>query len=116
MVHRRTGPSPRDAGHAPWASGSHALSSGHTGACSRHAASRSVNAVLTLLRRSFTAEEARQVAAWAYPQPFHLYDSAPDNPDLFIARDADGSGYYPAVDDDGRLVAFAVGTAWSARS
>jgi L-amino acid N-acyltransferase YncA len=64
--------------------------------------------VLLLLRRPFTAEEAREVAGWAYPPPFDLYDSDRGNPDLFVARDRDGGGYYPAVDADGRLVAFAV--------
>jgi len=61
---------------------------------------------LTLLRRPLTAEEAREVASWAYPPPFDLYDS-PD-PALFLSRGEDGAGYYPALDDDGRIVAFAV--------
>jgi ribosomal-protein-alanine N-acetyltransferase len=55
-----------------------------------------------------TEEEARDVAHWAYPQPFDLYDSDPADPGLFLARDASGEGYYPAVDATGRLVAFAV--------
>ena len=59
-----------------------------------------------LLRRPLTDDEARELAGWAYPPPFDLYDSG--DPDLFLARDRDGGGYYPAVDDDGRLVAFAV--------
>ncbi len=59
-----------------------------------------------LLRRPFTADEARELASWAYPPPFDLYDS-PD-PELFLGRAEDGAGYYPAVDDEGRLVAFAV--------
>ena len=62
--------------------------------------------MLTLLRRPFTAEEAREVAAWAYPPPFDLYDSS--DPQVFLTRGTDGGGYYPAVDDAGRLVAFAV--------
>ena len=62
--------------------------------------------MLTLLRRPFTAEEAREVAAWAYPPPFDLYDSS--DPQVFLTRGTDGGGYYPAVDDEGRLVAFAV--------
>jgi GNAT superfamily N-acetyltransferase len=64
--------------------------------------------VLALLRRPLTAEEARDVAGWSYPPPFDLYDSDPGHADLFLARDADGAGYYPAVDHLGRLVAFAV--------
>jgi ribosomal-protein-alanine N-acetyltransferase len=64
--------------------------------------------VLTLLRRPFTPEEARELAGWAYPPPFDLYDSDPADPGLFLARADDGEGYYPAVDDDGHLVAFAV--------
>lgn len=60
--------------------------------------------MLELLRRPFTAEEAREVASWAYPPPFDLYDSR--DPELFAARGPDGAGYYPAV--EGRLVAFAV--------
>jgi ribosomal-protein-alanine N-acetyltransferase len=55
-----------------------------------------------------TEEEARDVARWAYPPPFDLYDSDPADPGLFLARDARGEGYYPAVDAAGRLVAFAV--------
>ena len=64
--------------------------------------------MLLLLRRPFTAGEAREVAAWTYPPPFDLYDSDRGNPDLFVARHPDGAGYYPAVDDEGHLVAFAV--------
>jgi len=64
--------------------------------------------VLTLLRRPFTEAEARDVAAWAYPPPYDLYDGDPANPDLFLSRGADGEGYYPAVDDAGHLVGFAV--------
>jgi [ribosomal protein S18]-alanine N-acetyltransferase len=67
-----------------------------------------VDPVLTLLRRSLTPDEARELAHWAYPPPYDLYDSDPGNPDVFLARDADGGGYYPAVDDGGVLVAFAV--------
>jgi L-amino acid N-acyltransferase YncA len=66
----------------------------------------SVVRVVRLLRRPFAPEEAREVAGWAYPPPYDLYDSG--DPDLFLPRDADGAGYYPAVDDDGRVVAFAV--------
>ncbi len=61
-----------------------------------------------LLRRPFTEAEAAEVAGWAYPPPFDLYDSDPRGPGLFLARGADGSGYYPAVDGDGRVLAFAV--------
>ena len=64
--------------------------------------------MLTLLRRPFTAEEARDVAGWAYPPPHDLYDCDPGNTAPFTTRGPDGEGYYPAVDDDGRLVAFAV--------
>ncbi len=61
-----------------------------------------------LLRRPLTPEEAREVATWAYPPPYDLYDGDPAVPDLFLTRDVDGGGYYPAVDEGGRLVAFAV--------
>ena len=64
--------------------------------------------MLRLLRRPFTPEEARALASWAYPPPLDLYDADRDSPDLFVARDPDGGGYYPAVDDDGTVVAFAV--------
>ena len=64
--------------------------------------------MVTLLRRAFTADEAREVAAWGYPPPFDVYDPDRGDPELFVARHPDGAGYYPAVDDDGRLVAFAV--------
>jgi ribosomal-protein-alanine N-acetyltransferase len=63
--------------------------------------------VVTLLRRTFTLEEAGDVAAWAYPPPFDLYDGDPGHPGLFLTRDDDG-GYYPVVDDEGSVVAFAV--------
>ena len=36
-----------------------------------------------------------------YPRPF-LSENNPGHADLFLAREADGSGYYPAVDRDGR--------------
>jgi [ribosomal protein S18]-alanine N-acetyltransferase len=64
--------------------------------------------VLTLLRRPPTDEEAGELSTWAYPPPFDLYDADPGNPQLFLTRSPDGEGYYPAVDEDGRLVAFAV--------
>ena len=64
--------------------------------------------MLSLLRRPFTPDEARDVAGWIYPPPFDLYDGDPGNPGLFVARGPGGEGYYPAVDDDGRVVAFAV--------
>ncbi|WP_328296139.1 GNAT family N-acetyltransferase [Kineococcus sp. NBC_00420] len=62
----------------------------------------------TLLRRSFTHDEARTVAAWAYPPPFDLYNVDPTNTNLFTHRDPDGSGYYPATNDDGTVIAFCV--------
>ncbi len=37
-----------------------------------------------------------------------MYDSDPANVATFLSREPDGGGYYPAVDDDGRLVAVAV--------
>jgi len=63
--------------------------------------------VPTLLRRPFTLDEARSVAAWAYPPPFDLYDVDPTLTDLFTHRGPDGDGYYPATGDDG-VVAFCV--------
>jgi len=67
-----------------------------------------VKRVPTLLIRPFTEDEARSVAAWTYPAPYDLYDVDPDDTDLFTHRDADGSGYYPALDDTGAVVAFCV--------
>ena len=64
--------------------------------------------MVVLLRRAPTDAEARDLATWAYPPPHDVYDADPGNPALFTSRGADGEGYYPAVDDDGRLVAFAV--------
>ena len=62
--------------------------------------------MIALLRRPFTAGEARDLASWTYPPPFDVYDSR--DAELFLRRTADGEGYYPALDDAGRLVAFAV--------
>jgi ribosomal-protein-alanine N-acetyltransferase len=62
--------------------------------------------VTALLRRPLTEAEARELASWAYPPPFDVYDSG--DPELFLRRTPDGEGYYPALDDAGRLVAFAV--------
>lgn len=67
-----------------------------------------VEQVPTLLTRPFTHDEAHSVAAWAYPPPFDLYDVDPTNTSLFTNRDPDGSGYYPAAEDDGMVVAFCV--------
>ena len=53
-----------------------------------------------------TEAEARELATWAYPPPFDVYDSG--DAALFLRRDPDGGGYYPVLDDDGRLIAFAV--------
>ena len=60
----------------------------------------------TLLRRTLTRDEAGDLAGWTYPPPFDVYDSG--DAELFLSRTADGEGYFPAVDDAGRLVAFAV--------
>ena len=64
--------------------------------------------MVNLLRRPLSAEEALDLAGWAYAPPHDVYDSDPGNPGLFLTRGPGGEGYYPAVDDDGRLVAFAV--------
>jgi ribosomal-protein-alanine N-acetyltransferase len=64
--------------------------------------------VLALLRRPLTPEECRDLASWAYPPPHDLYDSDRGSQELFLTRGPAGDGYYPAVDDAGRLVAFAV--------
>jgi ribosomal-protein-alanine N-acetyltransferase len=61
-----------------------------------------------LLRRPFSVDEAREVGRWAYPPPFDLYDSDPRDHGLFLERAPDGEGYYPAVDNGGRVVAFVV--------
>ena len=55
--------------------------------------------MVELLDRAFTAEEARDVASWAYEPPFDLYDLAPDDAVRLLTRhDAAGHGYYPAQD------------------
>jgi len=48
------------------------------------------------------------VAAWAYPAPFDIYNVHPADLDLFLRRSPTGEGYYPALDQDGAVVAFAV--------
>ncbi|RCW40124.1 ribosomal-protein-alanine N-acetyltransferase [Halopolyspora algeriensis] len=63
---------------------------------------------MALLSRTFFKAEAREVAAWSYAPPFDLYNGNPDHPELFLTRTAAGEGYYPAVDQHGALVAFAV--------
>jgi len=60
------------------------------------------------LTRPFTDDEARIVAAWSYPPPFDLYNVDPGNTALFTDRDDAGHGYYPALSDDGVVVAFCV--------
>jgi [ribosomal protein S18]-alanine N-acetyltransferase len=62
--------------------------------------------VAQLLRRALSGPEAAELATWRYPPPFDLYDSG--DAEGFLARGPDGDGYYPAVDDAGALVAFAV--------
>lgn len=64
--------------------------------------------VVTLLRRAFSEEEAGSVASWSYPPPFDLYNLPPQGHQLLLARSADGEGYYPALGQDGTVVAFAV--------
>lgn len=59
--------------------------------------------MVELLERTFTSDEARAVASWAYEPPFDFYDLAPDEAvDLFTTRDAARRGYYPL--HDGRAV------------
>jgi hypothetical protein len=48
------------------------------------------------------------VAAWAYPAPFNIYNVHPADLDLFLRRSPTGEGHYPALDQDGAVVAFAV--------
>lgn len=64
--------------------------------------------MVTLLRRAFTEREARSVADWSYPPPYDIYDADPAHPELFLRRDDEDEGYYPAVDENGTIVAFAV--------
>jgi [ribosomal protein S18]-alanine N-acetyltransferase len=64
--------------------------------------------VVTLLRRAFSEEEAGSVTSWCYPPPFDLYNLPPHGHELLLARSADGEGYYPALGQDGTVVAFAV--------
>jgi [ribosomal protein S18]-alanine N-acetyltransferase len=66
------------------------------------------DSVPRLLRRAFSADEARAVSGWTYPPPYDVYDSDPAAVRLFLERTPDGEGYYPAVDDGGSVVAFAV--------
>ena len=65
-------------------------------------------AVSTLLTRAFTEDEARGVASWSYPAPFDVYNVDPENWRLFLDRTREGEGYYPAVGDNGAVVAFCV--------
>jgi [ribosomal protein S18]-alanine N-acetyltransferase len=65
-------------------------------------------AVPSLTRRAFREDEARSVAGWSYPPPYDVYDADPSVAGQFLGRTPDGEGYYPAVDDDGSVVAFAV--------
>jgi ribosomal-protein-alanine N-acetyltransferase len=62
--------------------------------------------VAQLLRRPVSGTEAAQAAGWHHPPPFDVYDSA--DAGVLLRRGPDGEGYYPAVDDAGMLVAFAV--------
>ncbi|MDP9461965.1 MAG: hypothetical protein M3Q22_17480 [Actinomycetota bacterium] len=64
--------------------------------------------MLTLLTRPFLKDEARAAASWSYPAPFDVYNVDPGNWHLFLRRTPDGEGYYPAVDEDGAVVAFCV--------
>jgi ribosomal-protein-alanine N-acetyltransferase len=64
--------------------------------------------LVRLLRRPLSEIEAREAAAWRYPPPFDIYNADPDYPELFVTRTAAGEGYYPAVNEDGELVAFCV--------
>jgi [ribosomal protein S18]-alanine N-acetyltransferase len=64
--------------------------------------------VPTLLRRGFREDEARSVAGWSYPPPYSVYDPDPAAVRSFLERSPDGEGYYPAVDDAGAVVGFAV--------
>jgi [ribosomal protein S18]-alanine N-acetyltransferase len=70
--------------------------------------SSDVARVPSLSRRAFREDEAVEVAGWAYPPPYDVYDSDASVVGLLLARTTDGEGYYPAVDDEGSVVAFAV--------
>jgi ribosomal-protein-alanine N-acetyltransferase len=59
--------------------------------------------------RAMTAEDAGEIAAWRYPEPYSFYDSARDPDDLAALLDPAGWGErYFAADDllDHRLAGF----------
>src|SRR4051812_47827233 len=59
--------------------------------------------------RAMTAEDARDIAAWRYPEPYDFYDSDRDPGDLALLLDPAGWGVqYFAADDltDRRLAGF----------
>ena len=62
--------------------------------------------MIRLLGRHLIEDEAREITTWAYPPPFDVHDVS--DPAVLLTVGPDGEGYYPAVDDAGRLVAFAV--------
>lgn len=64
--------------------------------------------MVILLRRPLTEAEAGSAAGWAYPPPFDMYDVDAADPGLFLRWSADGTGYHPALDEAGQLIAFAV--------
>jgi [ribosomal protein S18]-alanine N-acetyltransferase len=59
--------------------------------------------------RTMTAGDARDIAAWRYPEPYAFYDSDRDPGDLVELLDPAGWGVrYFAADDDVRLAGFFV--------
>ncbi|MGB3736380.1 MAG: GNAT family protein [Ilumatobacter sp.] len=61
----------------------------------------------TPLIRPFRDGEAGEVAHWAYEPPHEIYNSNPEDQQLYLALDPDGYGYYAVVDaDSDELVGF----------
>ena len=58
--------------------------------------------------RPMTAEDATEIAAWRYPEPYDFYDWDRDADDLSDLLDPAGWGvkYFAADDEDGRLAGF----------
>ena len=52
--------------------------------------------------RAITEEHARDLATWRYPEPYSLYDAAPEDVETYLDP---ANGYLAVVDETGRLVA-----------
>jgi hypothetical protein len=54
----------------------------------------------------FSPDTAKALTTWRYPAPFDLYDSDPDDVDLYLRSEESGAGYWSVLNERRELIGF----------